>query len=64
MISLVDEKGAVNIIFLDFRKAFDTVPHKTHSEKMLKCGLDEQTVRWIKNWLNCPAQSSGQWHKV
>lgn len=61
MISLMDEKEAVVIIFLDFSKAFDAVPHKTHSEKLLKCGLDELVNQKLAN---CPAQSSDQWHKV
>ncbi|GAB0177311.1 mitochondrial enolase superfamily member 1 [Grus japonensis] len=43
---------AVDIVYLDFRKAFDTAFHKILIEKLLKYGLDEQTVRWIENWLN------------
>ncbi|KAK4829413.1 hypothetical protein QYF61_003977 [Mycteria americana] len=33
-------------------KAFNTVSHKILIEKLKKSGLDEQTVRWIENWLN------------
>ncbi|KAK4826088.1 hypothetical protein QYF61_005047 [Mycteria americana] len=33
-------------------KAFNTVCHKILIEKLMKYGLDEQTVRWIENWLN------------
>ncbi|KAK4806776.1 hypothetical protein QYF61_005572 [Mycteria americana] len=51
---LVDEGRAVDIDYLDFRKAFDTVSHKILLEKPY--GLDEQTVRWIENWLNGWAQ--------
>jgi len=39
-------------IYLDFSKAFDTVPHNILLGKLRKCGLDEWSVRWIENWLN------------
>lgn len=44
MASLIDEQRQVNIVFLDFRKVFDIVLHKTVRKK-LKYELDEQTVR-------------------
>lgn len=49
--SLMDEWRAVNIVFLDFSKAFVTVRHKILLEKLLKYGLDEQAARLIENWL-------------
>ncbi|GAB0206675.1 mitochondrial enolase superfamily member 1 [Grus japonensis] len=56
MSGLVDEGRAVDIVLLDFRKAFDPVSHKILIEKLLMYGLDEQTVRWTENWLNGWAQ--------
>ncbi|GAB0179021.1 mitochondrial enolase superfamily member 1 [Grus japonensis] len=41
MAGLVDEGRAVYIVYLDFSKAFDTVSHKIHIEKLLNYGLDE-----------------------
>lgn len=55
MTGLVDERKAVNIIYLVFCKAFDTVSHKVLIEELLLYRLDEQTVRWLENWLNCLA---------
>ncbi|PKU44163.1 rna-directed dna polymerase from mobile element jockey- hypothetical protein [Limosa lapponica baueri] len=46
---LVEEGRAVDIVYLDFRKAFNTVSHKTLTEKLMNYGLDDQTVRWIEN---------------
>jgi len=52
MTRLVDEGMSVNVIYLDFRKAFGTVPHSILLEKVDVHGLDECTLHWIKNWLN------------
>jgi len=49
---LVDEGKVVDVIYLDFSKAFDTVPHSTLLEKRADHGLEGCTLRWIKNWLN------------
>jgi len=45
-------KSAVDVVYLDFSKAFDTVSHNIFLGKLRKCGLDEWSVRWIENWLN------------
>jgi len=48
----VDEGRAVDVVYLDFSKAFDTVSHNILLGKFRKCGLDEGSVRWIENWVN------------
>lgn len=52
MTSLVDEGTTVDMVYLDFRKAFYTVSHKIFVEKVLISKLDEQTVKWIESFLN------------
>ncbi|CAM5090151.1 unnamed protein product [Eretmochelys imbricata] len=52
----VDEGKAVDVLFLDFSKAFDTVSHSILASKLKKYGLDEWTIRWIESWLDCWAQ--------
>ena len=42
MTSWVVEGRAVNIIYLDFSRAFDTVSHNIPLGKLMKCGIDEQ----------------------
>jgi len=49
---LVDEGKVVDVVYLDFSKAFDTVPHSILLEKLAARGLDGCTLHWIKNWLN------------
>ncbi|GAB0179458.1 mitochondrial enolase superfamily member 1 [Grus japonensis] len=52
----VDEGRAVDVVYRDFSKAFDTISHNILIGKLRKCGLDEWTVRWIENWMNDRAQ--------
>ncbi|KAK4823951.1 hypothetical protein QYF61_008337 [Mycteria americana] len=53
---LVDEGKAVDVVYLDFSKAFDTVSHSILLEKLAAHGLDRGTLRWVKNWLDGRAQ--------
>lgn len=48
MTGLVDKESTVGIVYMDFRKAFDTVSHKIFQKKLLESGLDEQAQRWIE----------------
>lgn len=42
---MIDKGRAVEIVYLDFSKAFNTVSHRTLTTKMMENGLDEQMVR-------------------
>ncbi|CAM4600830.1 unnamed protein product [Caretta caretta] len=52
----VDEGKAVDVLFLDSSKAFDTVSHSILVSKLRKYGLDECTTRWVESWLDCRTQ--------
>ncbi|CAM4602750.1 unnamed protein product [Lepidochelys olivacea] len=52
----VDEGKAVDVLFLDFSKAFPTVSHSILVSKLKKYGLDGCTTRWVESWLDCRAQ--------
>jgi len=56
VIGWVDERRAVDAVYLDFSQAFGTVSHNILLGKLTKCGQDERSVRWIENWLNGRAQ--------
>jgi len=53
---LVDKGKAVDVIYLDFSKAFDTVSHSILLEKLAAHGLDGCTLCWVKNCLDGQAQ--------
>jgi len=46
---VVDEGEAVDVVYLDFSKAFDTVSHSILLEKQAACGLRECVLCWVKN---------------
>ncbi|MCP4267589.1 MAG: reverse transcriptase family protein, partial [Candidatus Brocadiaceae bacterium] len=49
---MYDEEKAVDIIYLDFQKAFDKVPHKRLLAKIKAHGIDGNVYSWLKNWLS------------
>lgn len=49
---LADEGKAVDAVYLDFSKAFQTFSHSILPETLAAYGLDKCTPCWIKNWLD------------
>ena len=47
----VDEGSPVDIIYLDFFKAFDKVPHQRLLLKLKAQGIGNAMVNWIEKWL-------------
>ena len=46
---LVDEGKAVDVVYLDFSKAFDTVSHSILLQKLAVRGFDRYTLGWVRN---------------
>jgi len=51
-----DEGKAVDVIYLDFSKDFDTVSHSILLRKLVAHGLDRCTLSWVKNCLDGQAR--------
>ena len=48
---IYDEYRAVDVIYLDFQKAFDVVPHLRLIRKLKAYGIDGNVAAWIEDWL-------------
>src|SRR6218665_1565790 len=49
----------MDVIYLDFAKAFDKVPHKRLAIKLQACGIRRQALTWIQSWLSDRRQKGG-----
>ena len=47
----MDSGEAADILYLDFAKAFDKVPHGRLSAKLKASGIDGKLLKWIEEWL-------------
>ena len=47
----VDEGSAVDVVYMDFSKAFDKVPHGRLLHKVESHGIQDEVSKWIQNWL-------------
>ena len=47
----VDDGSLVDVIYLDFQKAFDKVPHQRLILKLTSHGMGNSIINWIEQWL-------------
>lgn len=52
----LDERFSVDCVFLDFRKAFDTVPHFLLIKKLISYNINPQVISWIQEYLRLRRQ--------
>ena len=52
MTKKLDEGQAVDVLYLDFSKAFDKVPHKRLIQKLKAHNFSKSLITWITAWLN------------
>ena len=48
---MIDDGKSVDIIYLDFRKAFDSIPHERLLRKMAGYGITGGTLKWVRDFL-------------
>ncbi|MGH0165001.1 UNVERIFIED_CONTAM: hypothetical protein FKN15_076607, partial [Acipenser sinensis] len=51
-----DNCKAYDMVYLDFQKAFDKVPHKRLILKLNAVGIQGNAMTWIREWLTCRKQ--------
>ena len=54
--SNMDNKQPTDIIYLDFAKAFDTVPHTRLCHKLQATGIRGEVLGWLENFLDSRTQ--------
>ena len=47
----MDKGVSIDVIYLDFSKAFDKVPHKRLLLKLKAMGIGGRVLKWIESWL-------------
>ena len=52
MFSIYDNSRAIDILYLDFQKAFDKVPHKRLMAKVRSLGFIDEVGDWIEDWIS------------
>ena len=49
----------MDVIYLDFQKAFDKVPHRRLLNKLSAHGVNGKILAWIEDWLTGRRQRVG-----
>ena len=49
--SVLAEGGQIDVVYMNFQKAFDTVPHRRLRGKLESYGIQSKTKRWIASFL-------------
>eukprot|EP00745_Piridium_sociabile_P028422 TRINITY_DN45753_c0_g1_i14.p1 TRINITY_DN45753_c0_g1~~TRINITY_DN45753_c0_g1_i14.p1 ORF type:complete len:133 (+),score=19.72 TRINITY_DN45753_c0_g1_i14:306-704(+) len=49
----VDQGKPVDVVYLDFKKAFDSVPHKRLLTQLSAYGVGGHLLKWIKRQIEC-----------
>ena len=69
-INAINQGHGVDIVYLDYKKAFDSVPHQRLLHKLSKYGICNKVLWWITNFLSNRLQrvvingSASTWSKV
>ena len=67
---ILDRGGCVDVIYCDFKKAFDTVPHRRLMSVLEYYGVTGPTLSWIRGFLSDRRQrvlvngKDSEWHSV
>ena len=48
---MLDDGDPVDVLYMDFQKAFDKVPHERLISKVKAVGIEGKVLNWIREWL-------------
>jgi hypothetical protein len=48
---MLDEREPVDAVYLDFAKAFDSVPRERLLRKLKSLGIESNVLKWIRDFL-------------
>ena len=51
-IQILDKGGIIDVIYCDFMKAFDTVPHNRLVDLLTHYGFKDEVLSWIKDFIS------------
>ena len=51
IIKWVYDRSPVDVVYLDFQKAFDKVPHQRLLLRLKAHGIGNDVINWIEKWL-------------
>ena len=57
----VDDGSPVDVVYLDFQKAFNKVPYQRVLLKLKAHGIGNDVINWIEKWLTHRRQSNSRW---
>ncbi|KAL8576906.1 hypothetical protein ACOMHN_067356 [Nucella lapillus] len=49
--SIIDEGGSADVVYMDYQKAFDSVPHRRLLGKVRTHGVGGKVLGWIQDFL-------------
>ena len=55
----LDERFGIDVLYLDYRKAFDSVPHERLLEKLKLHGINGKLLKWIQSFLDARLMTVG-----
>jgi len=55
----LDEGSSIDVLYLDYHKAFDSVPHRRLVERLEEYGISGKLFKWIESFLDSHKISVG-----
>ena len=50
--STLDEGGSIDVVYMDYQKAFDSVPHRRLIQKLEATGVKGNVLMWVRDFLS------------